>query len=393
MTNPFPHLRFTGAEILRDAVLSDHELNVADGKITDTRGTEINLSGYFVLPGIIDLHGDAFERHLAPRPTAHFPFQTGLVSTDRDAAACGVTTAWMAQSWSWEGGARSPDYAETFLTAHQAYRPHQLTDLRVQIRCETHTVETEERLIAALRAFDVGYVIFNNHLDEAIETAKDTPHRIEAWAVRAQRSVKQHMALVHASKAMEPRVPRYLCNLATAFENLGIKYGSHDDGDGQARECYSMIGAKICEFPTSGTAASVAHSNGDPVLMGAPNVVRGGSQAGNIAAISLIRDGLCDALVSDYYYPALGAAAFQLADEGVMSLAQAWSMISATPAQIMGLSDRGTLETGKRADLTIINKESRIVEATMAGGRWTHLSGEIASRVGRSNPAISMAAE
>ncbi|MEO0380417.1 MAG: alpha-D-ribose 1-methylphosphonate 5-triphosphate diphosphatase [Pseudomonadota bacterium] len=388
-----PSLRLTGARVLCDGMMADRAISVENGVISDHGGAALDLSGYLVMPGIIDLHGDAFEHHMTPRPTAPFPLHTGLLGTDRDAAANGVTTAWMAQSWSWEGGHRSPDYAESFFAAHAAYRPQMQTDLRIQVRCETHTMDTEARLIAALGAYAIDYVIFNNHLDEAIALAAAKPDQIMVWAGKAGRTPEEHMALVNAAKARDAEVPRYLCNLATAFDRLGIRYGSHDDGDGATRERYSMIGAKVCEFPTSMGAALVARTWGDPVLMGAPNVVRGGSQSGNIAATMLIAEGACDALVSDYYYPALSQSAFALADAGMLSLPEAWSMISSTPARIMGLNDRGTLEAGKRADLTIVNVDTRQVEATMVAGRWTHLCGDVATRLSQSYSGLSVAAE
>mgnify|MGYP001799519562 CR=1 FL=1 len=388
-----PSLRLTGARVLCDSMLADTAISVVYGVIAEHGGPDLDLAGYLVMPGIIDLHGDAFEHHMAPRPSAPFPLHTGLVGTDRDAAANGVTTAWMAQSWSWEGGHRSPDYAERFFEAHAAYRPQMQTDLRIQVRCETHTMDSEARLIAAVHDYGIDYVIFNNHLDEALELAAARPDQIMVWANKAGRTPKEHMALVHSAKARDAEVPRYLCNLATVFDRLGIRYGSHDDGDGATRERYSMIGAKVCEFPTSMAAALVARTWGDPVLMGAPNVVRGGSQSGNIAATMLIAEGACDALVSDYYYPALAQSAFALSDAGMLSLPEAWAMISSTPARIMGLSDRGTLEVGRRADLTIINAETRQVEATMVAGRWTHLCGEVAARLSQSYAGLSVAAE
>ncbi|MEX0371237.1 MAG: alpha-D-ribose 1-methylphosphonate 5-triphosphate diphosphatase, partial [Tateyamaria sp.] len=310
-----------------------------------------------------------------------------------DAAANGVTTAWMAQSWSWEGGHRGPDYAEALFAAHAAYRPQMQSDLRIQIRCETHTMDHQERLLAAIRTYGIDYVIFNNHLDEAVAYAEAKPEEIVVWAKKAGRTVDQHMALVNKARERDKDVPRYLCNLASAFDALGVVYGSHDDNDAATRERYSMIGAKICEFPTSMKAAVVARTWGDPILMGAPNVVRGGSQSGNVAASVLIAEGACDALVSDYYYPALAQAAFTLADKGLRTLPEAWQMISARPAQIMGLDDRGTLEPGKRADLTVINAATRQIEATMSGGRWTHLCGDVASRVCDMRVPMSVAAE
>lgn len=373
-------LRMTGALTLRDGELQARSVVIQDGRIAKGPLPEVDLSGYLILPGIIDLHGDAFERHIAPRPSAPFPIATGLAATDRDAAAHGVTTAYLAQSWSWEGGPRGPDYALQLLAALDAYRPRALTDLRVQLRCETHTVDTRDRLLDAVRAHRVGYVVFNNHLDEAVMLAEKRPSDIAIWARKAGRSPEDHMALVHATLAQKPRVPRYLCHLAEEFDRLGVVYGSHDDPDANTREHFSMIGAKICEFPTSVAAAEAARAVGDPVLMGAPNVVRGGSQAGNVSALHLLRARRCDALVSDYYYPALAQAAFRLVDEGVMSLPRAWDLIARNPADILRLPDRGRIDYGRRADLTVIHAQTRMVEATFSAGRLAYLGGEVANR-------------
>jgi alpha-D-ribose 1-methylphosphonate 5-triphosphate diphosphatase len=125
--------------------------------------------------------------------------------------------------------------------------------------------------------------------------------------------------------------------------------------------------------------------------MGAPNVVRGGSQTGNIAAADLIGEGLVDALMSDYYYPALPQSAWALVDAGLCSLPRAWSMISASPARIMGLTDRGHLGTGARADLAVMNAETRRVEMTLCAGRVAHLSGELARRMWTVAPAAQAA--
>ncbi|MDF1855546.1 alpha-D-ribose 1-methylphosphonate 5-triphosphate diphosphatase [Pseudooceanicola sp.] len=393
MPRPLPALRLTGATILRDNALQTRSISVAEGRIARGPWPEIDLCGYYVLPGIIDLHGDAFERHIAPRPSAPFPLATGLRATDRDAAANGVTTAWLAQSWSWEGGHRSPDFARAVMLALDHYRPHALTDLRLQIRCETHTVETANELLASLAAHDIDYVVFNNHLDEMLSAAATRPGEFALWARRAGRSPEAHMAQLRAARRQAREVPRYLCRLAEAFDRMGITYGSHDDPDGETRETFSMIGAKICEFPMSRTAAALARAVGDPVLMGAPNVVRGGSQAGNIAALDLIGDGLCTALVSDYYYPALAQAAFRLVDDRVLDLPAAWAMISSTPAEILRLPDRGHLAPGSRADLVVINKATRAIEATIAGGRITHLAGEAAQRFFDALHAPAIAAE
>ncbi|MEX5729461.1 alpha-D-ribose 1-methylphosphonate 5-triphosphate diphosphatase [Rhodovulum iodosum] len=386
-------LRFTGATILRDGEMQQRSLAIADGRITRGPLPEVDLSGYLILPGIVDLHGDAFERHIAPRPSAPFDMETGLAGTDRDAAANGVTTAWLAQSWSWEGGHRGPDHAEALMTALDAYRPRALTDLRIQVRCETHMVDTGPRLLDAVRRHRIDYVVFNNHLDEAVDHAREQSEVIHHWARQAGRTPEQYVDQIKTAAARSREVPRHLCRLADAFDEMGVLYGSHDDPDGETREHYSMIGARIAEFPTSRRAAAAAKAMGDPVLMGAPNVARGGSQSGNVAASDLIAQGFCDALVSDYYYPALARAAWRLVDMGLMGLPRAWAMISEKPAEILRLPDRGRLDVGRGADLCVVNAETRTVEMTIAGGRLTYLAGEAAHRFAHRIAALDMAAE
>ena len=393
MFSVLPPLRFTGAQILRDGEMQQRSLAIRDGRITKGPLPEVDLSGYLILPGIIDLHGDAFEHHMAPRPTAPFDMMTGLSGTDRDAAANGVTTAWLAQSWSWEGGHRGPDYAEKLMAALAIYRKQALIDMRIQIRCETHLVDSGDRMLAAIRTHGVDYVVFNNHLDQALDHARTSPEVIFHWAQQAGRTPDEHMAKVHDAHRRRKEVPRHLCRLADAFDKIGVVYGSHDDHDGETREHYSMIGARIAEFPTSRRAAAAAKAMNDPVLMGAPNVVRGRSQSGNVSAEDLIRQGLCDALVSDYYYPALTRAVWRLVDGGIVPLPRAWAMISEVPAQILRLTDRGRLDIGKRADLTVINADTRLVEMTIADGRLAFLAGAAAQRMLNQNSAMKLAAE
>jgi len=393
MTKPTLSLRLTGANVLRDGLLQEGPLTLEHGVITNGSQPEVDLSGYLLLPGIIDMHVDAFERHIAPRPSAPFPLEMGLRATDRDAAANGVTTAWLAQSWSWEGGHRGPEAAEALMSALDGYRNHAMTDLRIQIRCETHTVDTGDRLLQAVKRHNIDYVVFNNHLEEALFLARENPDQITIWAQKAGRTPEEHMRLVRAAFNQSPKVPRYLCSMAESFDALGVRYGSHNDPDGDTRERYSVLGARICEFPTARGPAAVAKAVGDHVVMGAPNVVRGGSQAGNIQATRLVTDNLCDVLVSDYHYPALSKAAFRMVDEGLLDLPKAWAMISTNAAQIIGLTDRGTLSLGQRADIAIVNATTHAVEGTISGGRITHLTGEAAHRFFANQPTSHLAAE
>jgi alpha-D-ribose 1-methylphosphonate 5-triphosphate diphosphatase len=389
-----PPISLSGAQILRDGTLHSGSIGIAKGLLTAQSLPEVDLSGYLLLPGIIDLHGDGFEHHMAPRPSARLPLALGLASYDREAAAHGVTTAYLAQGWSWEGGPRGPDHAEAMMAALHSYRPQALTDLRLQIRAETHLTGETDRLIAAVRAHQLEYVVFNDHLGEARQKARSAPVDFTLWARKIGRHAEEMLQVVEDASRNRKAVPRSLRTLAEAFDALGVTYGSHDDPDAETRSYYAMMGAQVAEFPTSRNAAVAARALGNPVIMGAPNVLRGGSQAGNISARDLVMDGLCDVLVSDYHLPALPLAAWALVDAGLLDLAAAWAMISTRPAEVLGLRDRGQISPGLRADLTLVNAETRAIEATICNGRLVHLAGDAALRfLSRTPASVALAAE
>ena len=394
MTVYLPPLCLTGAEVLTDDRFERRPVGVMSGQIVDGHGLPmVDLSGFWVLPGIIDLHGDGFERQVYPRPSAPFPLPAALAATDREAASQGVTTCYLAQSWSWEGGMRGPDRAEALMAAVLDYRGRGLTDLRVQVRAETHLVAEVPRLIAAVERFRVDYVVFNDHLEEGFQMRRANPDGFAHWARKAGLTEAELSTRMEAAREQARAVPRALCAMAEAFDRLGVTYGSHDDPDAETREVYRMIGARVAEFPTTLRAAAAARAGDDPVLMGAPNVVRGGSQAGNVAAIDLIRAGLCDGLVSDYHIPALPLAAWALVDGGVLPVERAWALISSGPARVLRMADRGRVADGLRADLVVMDPDTREISATIAGGRLSHLSGRLAARFMDLRPAARMAAE
>ena len=380
MTAHLPPLRLTGAQILCDAEMQHRSLGLMDGVLVHDPLPEVDLTGYYILPGIIDLHGDGFEHHMAPRPTAPFPFAAGLASFDREAASHGLTTAFLAQGWSWEGGHRAPDHCVAVLTALQSYRPHAMTDLRLQIRAETHLVHETERLIDTVRRFGVTYVVFNDHLEEGLQLSRQSPAAFDHWAGKTGNRPQDLTAAITRAQAARGEVARSLCRLAQAFDQMGVTYGSHDDPDGETRERFRMLGAAVAEFPLSHKAAAAATAMQSPVIMGAPNVVRGKSQVGNVAALDLIAAGFCTALVSDYHVPALPLAVWTVVDRGLMSLAQAWALISTNAAEVLRLTDRGRLNAGLRADLVVVCATTRRIEATICAGRLTYLAGEAARR-------------
>jgi alpha-D-ribose 1-methylphosphonate 5-triphosphate diphosphatase len=167
--------------------------------------------------------------------------------------------------------------------------------------------------------------------------------------------------------------------LGAALTVAGVRLGSHDDSTAQGRAEWRARGADIAEFPETQEAAEVAKGAGGHVVLGAPNVVRGGSHKGNVSALDLVTMGLCDALASDYHYPSPRRAALMLARSGLMDLAEAWALVSSGPAAVLGLSDRGTFAPGMRADIVVIDAQDRVA-ATIAGGRVSFMSGDVAER-------------
>ena len=146
---------------------------------------------------------------------------------------------------------------------------------------------------------------------------------------------------------------------------------SHDDDTIETRAHFRALGAAICEFPMEEAVGRAAISAGEAVVMGAPNVVRGGSHLGWASAAKMAEAGVCSVLASDYYYPAMLRAAFILAGRGVLTLPQAWALIAENPARAAKLQDRGTIAPGKRADLVLVNGSgpTPVLHATIAGGR------------------------
>ncbi|MBO9449048.1 alpha-D-ribose 1-methylphosphonate 5-triphosphate diphosphatase [Tropicibacter sp. R16_0] len=375
-------LTLTGARVLMpDAGLCDAPLSIGGGVIQlAEQGRQVDLSGYLVLPGIIDLHGDGFERHLAPRRGAMKQMDEGVISAEAEFAANGITTAVMAQFFSWEGGLRAPEYAGQVFAAMKAVRGRVVTDLIPQLRFETHMLDDYDGLADRVSKWDVPYVVFNDHLPHDRLAAGKKPARLTGQALKAGRNPDVHWQMLKDMHARAGEVPAAVTALAADLAARGVRLGSHDDHTAEDRETWKARGVSICEFPETAEAAEAARAAGDAVILGSPNVVRGGSHKGNASALDLITMGLCDALASDYHYPSPRRAAVMLAKSGVLDFAGAWELVSAGPARVLGLSDRGQLSPGLRADLVILEADTHRVAATCSCGVVSYMSGDIAAR-------------
>lgn len=374
-------LDITGADVLvPDVGLVQDRVSFAEGRIvTDPVGRAVDLSGYRVLPGIVDPHGDGFERHLAPRRGAMKEMAEGVIATEAELAANGITTAVMAQFHSWEGGVRGPDYADQVFRAIRQVQENVATDLIPQLRLETSMLSDFDVLPERLAELGVGYVVFNDHLPHDRLAKGRQPPRMVGQALKAGRNPDRHFEMMLDLYRDSVSVPAALDVLTKVLSEQGVRLGSHDDHTAEDRVSWRARGVRITEFPETVAAAESARNGGDFIILGAPNVVRGASHKGNASALDLITMGLCNALASDYHYPSPRRAALMLARSGVCDLARAWRLISEGPARVLGLSDRGSLRPGQRADLVILDKSDRVT-ATIAKGCVSYMSGTAASR-------------
>ncbi|WP_299373769.1 alpha-D-ribose 1-methylphosphonate 5-triphosphate diphosphatase [uncultured Tateyamaria sp.] len=353
-------LTLTGGRMLRpDGTFADADVHMETGVITDTAPAAprvVDVSNCLILPGIIDAHGDGHEHHLMPRAGADFPEWVGLRNVDRELIANGITTAYLAQSYSWEGEKRGADAARAVIDALQRLHPAPTADIRIQLRYETFYLDGAEQLLAWLEDGTVQYVVFNNHIPQ-FEQLRSQPEHVARWAATIGLKPDEFWSLMAETVEDGVGVLDAIARLSDAMRRLGVPFGSHDDPDPETRRSYNAVGANIAEFPLTRTAAQTARDLGNAIMMGAPNALRGISTSGNVSARELIASGLCDALVSDYYYPSLLHAPFKLAQDGVCDLGKAWQLVSSGPAKAVDLHDRGALSPGLRGDLIVVRQD------------------------------------
>ena len=371
-----------GGRALLGREFMESSLSIADGGISAVgtghgRGSiTFDACNLLVLPGIVDLHGDAFERQMMPRAGVDFPIDVALIDSDRQAINNGITTVFHATTWSWEPGLRSGDNARRLLEAVETLRPQLAADTRFHLRHETYNLDAEDEIRQWLSAGRIDLFAFNDHMDSTVALL-DNPRKRSRMVERTGLSDEAFDRLVADVLSRADEVPASIARLAALARKAGIRMLSHDDESPEMRKAFRAQGVGIAEFPINEETAREAVDGGDAIVFGAPNVVRGGSHTGWTKASDMIAKGLCSVLASDYYYPAPILAAFRLAADGILPLADAWDLISGAPARAAGLSDRGSLTQGQRADLILVDDEMpmrpRIV-AVIADGRLVHLS-------------------
>ena len=346
-----------GRRLLAPSGVGGGELTFHDGRIgagMPAGGAWLDAGDLLVLPGIVDLHGDAFERAVMPRPGVTFPYDTALHDVDRQLLAHGITTEFHGVTLSWEGGLRGEAYAERMFDSLARLQGALAARHCVHLRFETHHVGGVGTAQRWMREGRVQFLALNDHLPAMARRLGDD-RKLLQYADRAECGLDAFQARIRDAMAASGEVAAAMRELTRSAREAGLCVASHDDPDAGTRRHYHRLGCRVAEFPLTSDAAQSARELGDAIVFGAPNVVRGGSHTNAPDATAMIRAGLCDILASDYYYPAPLTAALQLAQRGVLPLEQAWSLVSRNPARAAGLADRGTLEPGQAADVIVVD--------------------------------------
>jgi alpha-D-ribose 1-methylphosphonate 5-triphosphate diphosphatase len=358
-------------------------LRIEDGVIAEviegqpSAADVVPLSGWTIVPGIVDLHGDMLERDIEPRPGAMFPVELALYELDKRLAASGITTAYAAVSFAWQqSDLRSQEKAQEIIRVINAKAPELLVDMRVHARFEMTNPNTAPILEALIAAQQVQLISIMDHTPGQGQY-KNIPKYVDfmtRWLgfdpQKLGVDIISRITQAVEEKTTEPRDWGLAAEVARLARRSGIPLASHDDDTAEKVAQQHALGVTISEFPVSEEAARAAHEHGMYTIMGAPNAYRGASTSSNLSARDAIRKGLVDILATDYFPAAMLHSAFLLARSGELALHEAVKLISQNPADAMGLHDRGRIAVGRRADLVLVEAagEHPRVRGTLRAG-------------------------
>ncbi|WP_414475158.1 alpha-D-ribose 1-methylphosphonate 5-triphosphate diphosphatase [Microvirga sp. M2] len=356
---------FTNARIVLADEIVEGTLKVRDGHIADiSRGNSKageDFAGDVLIPGCVELHTDHLETHLQPRPKVRWNMDAALQAHDAQIATSGITTVFDALRVGLEGDI---EFGAQEMSAMAGAIASASTDGRlraehfIHLRCEVSVADVVEH-------FDELRGNERVRLASLMDHAPGQRQFVSLEAYRVYYQGKKKLTDIEFAAYSERRIAESAANsernrrlLAERCRTSGISIASHDDATRAHVEESVSLGVALAEFPTTMEAATLSRDAGLHVLMGAPNVVRGGSHSGNVSAIDLLHAGALDILSSDYVPFSLVQAAFLLAERADITLSHAIRLISANPADAAGLSDRGRIEIGRRADLVRVRAVS-----------------------------------
>ncbi|MFG6106806.1 phosphonate metabolism protein PhnM [Leptothoe sp. EHU-05/26/07-4] len=360
-------LQLPGQELLGTLV-------VKDGLIADIQPGTVdqgqNGNGDYLLPGLIELHTDNLERCMSPRPKVSWPLDVAAVHHDRDLAGAGITTVCDAISIGdlTPGSLRMTQFGPMINTIHQGQSDGRFSvDHRLHLRCE----------LGYNQVYDLVETYADHPLLSLMSLMDHTPGQRQFVKLDKYKEYYQGKHGVTAEEMdgfIRDRIEAQQCHavdnrrrLVELAQQRDICLASHDDATPEHVQEAIEDGAAIAEFPTTLDAAKAAHTHGLQVLMGAPNLILGGSHSGNVSAMDLIERDLADIISSDYVPQSLVQAMFLIVEKAQVPLHQAMRLFTVNPAKAIGLDcDRGSLEVGKRADIITLHHDGVIPRLTSA---------------------------
>ncbi|MGG5872100.1 alpha-D-ribose 1-methylphosphonate 5-triphosphate diphosphatase [Pseudomonas peli] len=340
---------FVGTLVLRDGLIAQVEEGVSGLPQAQ------NLGGDYLLPGLVELHTDNLEKYMSPRPGVDWPSASAVLTHDAQIASAGITTVFDALAIgdvNPRGKRMQQLPAMLEAIAEAAAAGYMRADHRLHLRCEVCHPETLAVFRDLVEHPLVQLVSVMDHAPGQRQFAKEDKYREYYMGKYHLSEAELNAFIVEQVDNSRQYSDRQRRSIVADCQARGISVASHDDATLAHVQESASFGMSIAEFPTTLEAAKASHELGLKVLMGAPNIVRGGSHSGNIAAAELAQHGVLDILSSDYYPSSLLQAALLLAgqDNGY-DLPRAIATVSRVPAQAAGLHDRGEIRVGLRADL------------------------------------------
>jgi alpha-D-ribose 1-methylphosphonate 5-triphosphate diphosphatase len=351
---------FTGGRLVLPDLVTAGTLVVRGGRLAAVEpgrparaSASIDLEGDLLIPGLVELHTDRLETHLAPRPGVRWPARAAVVAHDREIVGAGITTVFDAVSvGSIDDGSLRQDMLDETVHAIAAAKDAGMlaADHLLHLRCEIACADVVDLFDRQSSSPLLRLVSLMDHTPGQRQFADIDKYRFyyqRKWGF-SDESIERFIV---EKIALQRRYgDRHRAALIARCQTLGFRLASHDDATeahvGEAVEA----GVVLAEFPTTVAAARASRIAGIAVMGGAPNVVRGGSHSGNVSVAELARQEALDVLSSDYFPAALLHAAFALEADGG-GLARTVALATLGPATAMGLDDRGALVVGRRADL------------------------------------------
>lgn len=356
------------ARIVLDDQVIEGSVQIRDGRIADISEGPIrageDFAGDYLIAGLVELHTDHLESHYSPRPGVRWDKTSAIQAHDAQVATAGITTVFdcLRMGSDEDGGfakGEMRDMADAIQAAERADRLR--AEHLIHLRCEVSAADVLDHF----SDFETDpYVRLVSLMDHAPGQRQFQTMEQYTLYYKTKRGLSEEAFAHFVARSQESSAiyaAPHRDALARVCAARGITVASHDDATLDHVEEAKGYGVRLAEFPTSLEAADASHQAGMSVLMGAPNVVRGKSHSGNIAARDLAGRGVLDVLSSDYVPLSLLHAPFVLADDfDEISLPQALAMVTATPARTVGLDDRGRIATGLRADLVRVRRDNGV---------------------------------